>query len=274
MRSRDYGPDVLATPVSARRPAPSVPAVRDEVFEHAETGFCGSVVAADKHGVTLEDRHGRRRLFPLEPAAFLVDGEPVTLVLPSRPPPATPRTASGSVPAPGTRARVAAASRLFVEGVHDAELVERLWGDDLRYVGVVVELLDGAENLADVVAAFGPRPGARMGVLLDHLVDGSKESRLAAAVTSPYVLVTGHPYVDVWQAVRPSVVGLDAWPVVPRGVPWKEAVAAALGYGDPRDAWRHILGRVTRYTDVEPALLGPVERLIDFVTEPHGDAAG
>ena len=246
---------------------PSVPAVRDEVFEHAETGFCGSVVTADKHGVTLEDRHGRRRVFPLERAAFLVDGEPVTLVLPPPARPAASRTtASGSIPAADTRAKVAAASRLFVEGVHDAELVERLWGDDLRYVGVVVELLDGADNLADVVAAFGPGPDARMGVLLDHLVDGSKETRIAAAVASPYVLVAGHPYVDVWQAVRPSVVGLDAWPVVPRGLPWKETVAASLGYDDPRTAWRHILGRVTRYTDVEPALLGPVERLIDFVT--------
>jgi hypothetical protein len=247
-----------------------VPAVRDDVVEHAETGFCGSVVGVDKHGVTLEDRHGRRRVFPLDPAAFMVDGVVVTLVRPRAEPEGAPATtASGSVAAPPSPARVAVASRLFVEGGHDAELLERLWGDDLRYVGVVVELLDGADHLPDVVAAFRPGPRARMGVLLDHLVDGSKESRLSAAVASPHVLVLGHPYVDVWQAVKPAVVGLAAWPVVPRGLPWKETVAAELGFPDVRAAWRHILGRVTRYTDLEPALLGPVERLIDFVTEPH-----
>ena len=245
----------------SKQAVPEVPAERDEVVEHAETGFCGSIEAVDKHGVTLEDRHGRRRVFPLEPAAFLLDGVPVTLV--------RPRPAPARAVAPVDRAKVALASRLFVEGAHDAELVERLWGDDLRYVGVVVELLDGADNLPDVVAAFGPGPRARMGVLLDHLVAGSKESRITARVASPHVLVLGHPYVDVWQAVKPHVLGLDAWPVVPRGLPWKETVAAELGFADVRAAWRHILGRVTRYTDLEPALLGPVERLIDFVTEPH-----
>ena len=33
-------------------------------------------------------------------------------------------------------------------------------------------------------------------------------------------------------------------------------------------AWKHILGRVTSYADLEPALLGRVEELIDFVTQP------
>ena len=39
------------------------------------------------------------------------------------------------------QARVARQSRIYVEGRHDAELVERIWGDDLRHVGVVVEHL-------------------------------------------------------------------------------------------------------------------------------------
>ena len=47
----------------------------------------------------------------------------------------------------------------------------------------------------------------------------------------PDVLVTGHPFVDVWQAVKPSVVGIRAWPVVPRGTDWKTGVCAALGWG-------------------------------------------
>ena len=83
------------------------------------------------------------------------------------------------------------------------------------------------------------------------------------------VLVLGHPYVDVWQAVRPAVVGIVAWPDVPRGQPWKEGVCSALGWpDDTRSAWRRILGSVTTYTDLETSLIARVEELIDFVTAP------
>ncbi len=80
------------------------------------------------------------------------------------------------------------------------------------------------------------------------------------------MLVVGHPFVDIWQAVRPQVLGIAAWPQVPRGQPWKETVAAALGYADATEAWREIRKAVRTYRDLDPALLGPVERLIDFVT--------
>jgi hypothetical protein len=181
---------------------------------------------------------------------------------------ATSRTPSGSVAVAGRRARVARTSRILVEGVHDAVLVERVWGDDLRGEGVVVERLDGIDHLADVVAEFEPGPGRRLGVLVDHLVPGTKEARLAAAVANPGVLVTGTPLVDVWQAVRPVVVGLDSWPVVPKGQDWKTGICQALGQPDPATCWRRILGSVRSYADLEPALVGAVEQLIDFVTEP------
>jgi hypothetical protein len=169
---------------------------------------------------------------------------------------------------PGVAARVARAGRIWVEGVHDAALVERIWGDDLRIEGVVVEPLDGIDALPDQVRAFGPGPRARLGVLVDHLVAGSKESRIVAGVTSPHVLVTGHPYVDVWQAVKPARLGIRAWPVVPPGQPWKEGVCAALGVAEPAQLWRRILASVSSFHDVETPLIGAVERLIDFVTEP------
>ena len=162
----------------------------------------------------------------------------------------------------------ARASRLLVEGVHDAELVEKVWGDDLRVEGVVVELLDGADNLQEIVRSFGPRSGRRLGVLLDHLVDNSKETRIAAGVDHPDVLVTGHPYVDIWAAVKPSVVGIAAWPEIPKGQPWKEGICAALGVDDPRLFWKKILNSVSSYSDLQPPLVGAVEQLIDFVTEP------
>jgi hypothetical protein len=280
-----YPTDVLAGTWRRPRVVPTVEAARDLVVEDAETGFCGAVVRCEKTAegftVTLEDRHGRHRVFPLGPG-FLVDGAPVELARPAggAPPAADRRTASGSVAVAATRARVARESRIYVEGRHDAELVEKVWGDDLRVEGVVVEHLGGVDDLPAVVHDFRPGPGRRLGVLVDHLVPGSKESRLAAEVTarvpSRSVLVLGHPYVDVWQAVRPAALGIAAWPEVPRGTPWKEGVCAGLGWPvDPPAAWRRILGAVSTYTDLEPSLLGRVEELIDFVTGAGGaDPAG
>jgi hypothetical protein len=251
------------------------------VIEDFEGRFCGAVVAVEPGSVTLEDRHGKRRVFPV-PGSFLLDGEHVTLVRPAAAPVAPPysvgpsRTASGSIAAPVRRARVARASRIYVEGKHDAELVEKIWGDDLRDVGVVVEYLEGVDDLAAIVAEFQPGPGARLGVLVDHLVAGSKESRIAAqASRSPHVLVVGHPFIDIWAAVKPSAAGLARWPDVPRGQPWKEGVLRAIGWphrtpADVAAAWRRILGSVNSYADLDPALLGRVEELIDFVTAPEG----
>ena len=240
------------------------------VVRHRATGIDGTVVRFEHGGVAVVDRHsGARRLLRVDPGGFLVDGERVTLVPPTITPvrSARQRTASGSTALAGRKARVARASRILVEGVHDAELVEKVWGDDLRVEGVVVERLDGMDDLAGVVTEFGPGPERRLGVLLDHLVDGSKETRVAAAVDSPYVLVTGTPYIDVWQAVRPRVAGIEAWPVVPRGEPWKEGVLARLGVDrTPGAYWRTLLGRVSSYADLEPSLVGAVEELIDFVT--------
>jgi hypothetical protein len=170
---------------------------------------------------------------------------------------------------------VARGSRIWVEGKHDAELVEKVWGDDLRLEGVVVELLDGVDNLQAALREFSPGPGRRVGVLVDHLVAGSKESRIATEAVrgtpAGSVLVLGHPYVDVWQAVRPERIGLDAWPVIERGTEWKHGILRELGWpadeqADVARAWQRILRSVRSYADLEPSLLGRVEELIDFVT--------
>jgi DUF3097, C-terminal domain/DUF3097, N-terminal domain len=272
MQSR-YGTDVLAEAAARRkRPEPpQVEAARGLVVEEAGgAGFCGAVVACDKGAVTLEDRFGRQRVFPLRPGGFLLDGRPVTLARPPAARPAAPaRTASGSVPAPARPARVARASRIYVEGRHDAELVEQIWGDDLREVGVVVEYLEGVDHLPGVVAAFTPGPQRRLGVLVDHLVPGSKEQRIAASVASPYVLVVGHPFVDIWQAVKPAALGIPRWPAIPRGTPWKEGILHELGWApDTAAGWKRIRAAARSYADLEAELLGRVEELIDFVTAP------
>lgn len=262
-----------------RKVIPTVEAERDLVVELAENGFCGAVIGIEKNIVVLEDRFGAKRMFPLGPG-FLVDGEAVQLVAPKpKAPTGRLRTASGSFAVESSPARVALPSRIFVEGRHDAELVEKVWGADLRVEGVVVEYLEGVDVLADVLAEFRPGPSRKAGVLVDHLVPGSKEQRIADAVMrGPHganVLVVGHPFIDIWQGVKPARLGKEAWPVIPRGTEWKHGVCDAFGWphdeqADIARAWQHILGRVRGYGDLEPALLGRVEELIDFVTEPAG----
>ena len=249
------------------------------VVEEVITEWCGEIVAVDRDlGIlTLEDRRGRRRTFPLGPG------------LPARGPAGGADRARDRARRPaapgvrrrarwrcaGQRARVARESRIFVEGRHDAELVEKVWGDDLRVEGVVVEHLGGVDDLLEQLRDFGPGPDRRVGVLVDHLVPGSKESRIADDVRrSPvgaHVLVVGHPFVDVWAGGQAGAARAQAWPDVPRDIEWKHGICEALGWphadqADIARAWQQILARVASYADCEPALLGRVEELIDFVT--------
>ena len=271
-----YGSDILSRNPHTPKRVRSVehPAERGLVVEDPSSGFVGAVVRIENNRVDLEDRNGRVRSFPLGPG-FLVEGKPVILTVPKRAPAAPARTASGSVAVAGAKARVALASRIYVEGRHDAELVEQVWGADLRIEGVVVEYLGGVDDLAGIVAEFQPGPGRKLGVLVDHLVAGSKESRIAAeamrASSGDHVLVVGHPYIDIWQAVKPERLGLKQWPVIPRGIDWKHGICEAVGWphatqADIAGAWQRIRGRVRDWNDLEPALIGRVEELIDFVT--------
>jgi Protein of unknown function (DUF3097) len=274
-----YGSDVLARdPHNSRRPrSAELPIELGMVVEDAQTGYVGAVVSVEYGRLQLEDRHGRRRAFTVGPG-YLVDGKPVILTAPRDPSPqAAARTASGSVAVTGARARVARTGRIYVEGRHDAELVEQVWGEDLRIEGVVVEYLGGIDDLVNIVKDFRPGPQRRLGVLVDHLVAGSKESRLADAVRrgpgGAHTLVVGHPFVDIWQAVKPARVGLSRWPAIPRGTDWKHGICAELGWphadqADIAAAWRRIRGTVRDWTDLDAALIGRVEELIDFVTQP------
>ncbi|KXP01438.1 hypothetical protein AXK61_01080 [Tsukamurella pseudospumae] len=267
-----YG-DIYAGHASKKaRVIPEVPADRDLVVEDAATGFCGAVVGFDRSYdgdlVKLEDGRGKVRVFVMRPAAFLIDGAPVTLVRPTAKAPSDPvRSASGSTRVERVKARVALPSRIWVEGIHDAAIVERVWGHDLRVEGVVVEQLEGLDHLGDRLAEFQPGPGRKVGVLADHLVEGSKESRMTQSV-GKYVMVTGHPFIDIWAAVKPAAVGIAAWPDVPRGEDWKTGTCRRLGWGTPQDGWRRVQGAVTSFRDLDASLIGAVERLVDFVTEP------
>ena len=274
----------------ARRPrSVEVPIEYGMVLEDISSGWVGAVTRVEKSGgvhlVELEDRRGRKRSFPLG-GGFWLEGKPI-IALPPKAAPAqkapaltTPGgralTNSGSIAPEKRVARVARQSRIWVEGRHDAELIQHVWGEDLADVGVAVQLLEGVDHLEEILEVFGPTKTVRAGVLVDHLVPGSKESRIAEAVSARWedaVLVVGHPFVDIWQAVKPQRLGLQAWPDVPRGTDIKDGTLEYLGWphanqADIAQGWKRILATVRNYKDLEPALLGRVEELIDFVTQP------
>lgn len=236
---------------------------------HRPSRVSGTVTAfTEGQRIVLCDLDGNLHEFKPHKGVLLHHGKPVELVAGDAIQNSAIRfTASGSVDTGPTRAQVAKASRIWVEGIHDAELIEKIWGDDLRVEGVVVEPLHGADDLVGLVAEFQPGPSRRLGVLLDHLVAGSKESRIAARLDGPDVLICGHPYIDIWQAIRPDTLGIAAWPDIPRGQPWKDGIVAAFGQqDDPGRFWQQILARVSTYKDVETPLINSVEQLIDFVT--------
>ncbi len=256
------------------------------ILEDATSGWVGEVVRTEKSGgmrvIVLEDRHNRTRSFQAG-FGFLLEGEPVEIVEPvAKSQPAQPLiSASGSRAVTGHKARTARASRIWVEGKHDAELVEKVWGHDLRVEGIVVEPLHGVDDLAGAIREFSPSPTRRLGILVDHLVTGTKEERIVqAAMKVPgaagNVLILGHPYVDVWQAIKPETLGIKAWPLIPRGMDWKTGILRAFGWPhetaeDIGLGWQRILSTVQHYGQLEPQLLGKVEELIDFLTtEDYG----
>ncbi|QQU25502.1 DUF3097 domain-containing protein [Corynebacterium ulcerans] len=267
-----YSGNILNGHSRQKRPSfPQIPAEPGLVVEVMADGFVGAVVnferTYDGDFIRLEDRHGRERIFKMREGAFMIDGQRVSLTryVPKAP---QQRSNSGSRRVHNVEAKVAAPSRIWVEGIHDAAIVEKIWGHDLRVEGVVVEYLEGLDNLPERLDEFQPQHGRRVGVLADHLVTGSKEMRLTSSV-GPHVLVTGHPFIDIWAAVKPERLGLRAWPGVPYGEDWKTGVCRRVGWSDPKEGWNRVYNAVSSFRDVDSSLIGAVERLVDFVTTPE-----
>ena len=239
---------------------------------HRGTGLRGRLERLAGAVVEIVAPRGRRHQFRNRPGAFAVHGETVTLV-PADPSSTsmTQRSAAGALVQRDASPRVARASRLWVEGDHDARLLERVWGDDLRELGIVVEALGGVDHLEAALTDFSPGPARSVVVLVDHLVEGSKEHRMAVQVRSSYVHVVGHPHVDIWECVRASSVGIAAWPSVPRGEDWKSGVCARLGWESPQEGWRRVLASVDSFADLEPCLVQAGEQALDLLCEEAAD---
>ena len=88
-------------------------------------------------------------------------------------------------------------SRMWVEGRHDWQLIDKVWGEDLRLEGIAVEELAGVDRLQEMLEVFQPGPGRRADVLVDHLLPAPEESRLVNQALARYgtdnILVLGHP---------------------------------------------------------------------------------
>lgn len=284
MSNYSWGAQDLSAP--APKKLRQIPVSVGLLLEDVDSGWVGEVVRTEKSGgmrvIVLEDRRGKTRSFQAG-FGFLLEGEPVEIVEP-QPKAAAPKklvSASGSRAVTDLKARTARASRIWVEGKHDAELVEKVWGHDLRVEGIVVEPLHGVDDLAGAIRAFNPSPERRLGILVDHLISGTKEEHIVKEAmrvpgAAQHVLILGHPYVDVWQAVKPSALNITKWPVIARGTDWKTGILREFGWPhstaeDIGLGWQRILSHVDHYSQLEPQLLGKVEELIDFLTsEDYG----
>ena len=196
--------DLNAARMNRQAPAPRKVPLRRGLLIEDINGWVGEVVKAERIGGALffglEDAKGRVKNFPLGPG-YLIEGEPVEIVAPvAAKEPKRTISRSGSIAVKNAPARVARASRIWVEGLHDAELVEKVWGHDLRVEGIVVEPLHGVDDLAGAIREFAPGTGRRLGILVDHLIEGTKEQRIVAeAMAVPgaagHVKIVGHPFI-------------------------------------------------------------------------------
>ncbi|MDN6274700.1 MAG: DUF3097 domain-containing protein, partial [Corynebacterium casei] len=153
--SRDpYAGDILGGHARSKPVEyPVVPAKPGMVVEVFGDDFVGAVMGVDKtvYGdvIRLEDRRGAQRVFNLIKGGFLLEGKRVSLKRYVAPRQTETKSNSGSRRVENLEAKVAAPSRIWVEGIHDAAIVEKVWGHDLRVEGVVVEYLEGLDNLEE-----------------------------------------------------------------------------------------------------------------------------
>ena len=281
-----YAKDVLAQgwQQQAKKVVPEIALERGMVLEDATTGFCGAVTRWENGLVVLEGRDDKRRSFPIG-HGLLLEGKPVAVTVPPRRPagcggwrdhragrrrarsPVRPSGPRWHCPA-GSTSRVGTTPSWSRRSGATTCATSAWWSSSWT----------ASTTSLTIVAEFRPERGRRLGVLADHLVPGSKESRIAAGVAKgpygAYVLVAGHPFIDIWQAVKPADWGCRRGPTC-RAAPTSSTAPARRWVG--RTATKPTSGAPgsgswptsTSWSDLERGLLTPVEQLIDFVTQDH-----
>ena len=206
------------------------------------------------------------------PAAFLLDGRPVTLVRPAARRPAArgpgARTASGSFAVAGAPARVARASRIWVEGVHDAALRRTDLGRRPARRGRRGRTARRHRRPGRARARRSARP-ASGGSACSSTTSWPAARRRASSPSVPRTPTRARHR----PPLRRRLAGGEADRARHRRVAdgaarhrLEDGICAALGVSDPREMWRRVLAGVDSYADVEVPLLRAVEELIDFVT--------
>ena len=275
MRSKRYGPDVLAAGNQRqRRELRRVPAEPGLVVEDATGRFCGAVVLCEKDAVTLEDRHGNRRVFPLGPAAFLLEGEPVMLVrpavaagpaprdggLPGAPPPARwpPRPAGPRSPGRAASTSRAATTQNWWRRSGETTCATSAWSWSISAAST---------TCPRSWTGSAPAPGAGSASWWTTWWTGRRRAGSPPPCNTRMCSSSAIPTSTSGRRSSRRCLASAAGRGVPPGTPWKEGVLQALGWPpDTAAAWQRILHAVTSYADLEPEFLGRVEELIDFVT--------
>jgi hypothetical protein len=247
-----YGSDVLAQGWRERgaKVAVDVPAEKDLVVEVAD-GFCGAVTRIEGGQVELEDYRGRRRLFPMG-AGFMIDGEPVRLVHPARA--GTAGARRSAPPRDPSRSTIPCAHRAAEPDPRRAGTTPSSWrrsGGTICAPRASSWSTCRSRPAGGLLAAAPPRRDRRYGVLVDHLVPGSKETRIVEQIMrgphGAHLRIVGHPYIDVWQCVTPTAMGIRAWPgsrAARNGRPGSAAPRlAGRSQADIAHAWKRILSR-------------------------------
>ena len=124
------------------------------------------------------------------------------------------------------------------------------------------------------MARFDPGPGAAAwGCCSTTSSPGSKEQRAAERLPPTRTCWSpATPSSTCGRPIDPSLAGLAAWPDVPRGGRGRRACRRPAASSEPAGSGASLLRRVRTYADLDPALVGAVEQLIDFVTVPAGCA--
>ena len=253
---------------------PKVEAVAGMALSHRASGFSGVLVRVEGGGVEIRGRTGLERVFRLAPGAFSVDGRAVSLVRPAT------RPAAGGRPPGGDRLGVGGRGRRPGPG-----------GPGRSALG------GGRPRCRAGRAGVGRRPAHRRGgggAAGRHRPSGRGDQGVPSR-SGPQARRAGRPpgrrQQGVAHRLRPAPPpGADHRHPLRRRLGGGEAVGAGhrrlapdpagvstgrpacarrSGSAIPPTTWKRILASVSSYADLEPALVGAVERLIDFVTDPN-----